>query len=207
MMQKVYINNIKIIIENIIDVKGNEEQIIPLIPSYYAEKYKRITERQKDKCHTAAYQELLAGYMLYRYLGIASDEQIVRNEHGKPDIAPEYKKNTSLHFNLAHSGSYVVLAISDGPVGVDIERTDRMNWKVARRILRTDQIHRLESYEDKQERLQYEFTKYWTQYEAIMKLNGTGLAGKLDDEVMKDYEKGVAFYELDGYIIAAAGYV
>ena len=39
-----------------------------------------------------------------------------------------------------------------------------------------------------------------------MKLNGTGLAVKLDDEIMKTYEKGVVFYDLDGYIIAAARY-
>ena len=39
-----------------------------------------------------------------------------------------------------------------------------------------------------------------------MKLNGTGLAVKLDDEIMKTYEKGVVCYELDGYIIAAARY-
>ena len=206
MMKKVYINNIKIIIEDIINVKENEDEITPLIPSYYAEKYRRIAGRQNGKCYTAAYQELLAGYMLYRYLGITSDEQIVRNEHGKPDIASGYKKNISLHFNLAHSGSYVVLAISDEPVGIDIERTDRMNWKVARRILRPDQLQRLESYKDKPDRLQYEFTRYWTQYEAIMKLNGTGLAVKLDDEIMKTYEKGVVFYDLDGYIIAAARY-
>ena len=36
MMKKVYINNIKIIIEDIINVKENEDEIIPLIPSYYA---------------------------------------------------------------------------------------------------------------------------------------------------------------------------
>ena len=81
-----------------------------------------------------------------------------------------------------------------------------MNWKVARRILRPDQLQRLESYKDKPDRLQYEFTRYWTQYEAIMKLNGTGLAVKLDDEIMKTYEKGVVFYDLDGYIIAAVRY-
>ena len=46
MMKKVYINNIKIIIEDIINVKENEDEIIPLIPSYYAEKYRRIAGRQ-----------------------------------------------------------------------------------------------------------------------------------------------------------------
>ena len=61
-------------------------------------KYRRIAGRQNGKCYTAAYQELLAGYTLYRYLGITSDEQIVRNEHGKPDIAPGYKKEHIITF-------------------------------------------------------------------------------------------------------------
>ena len=49
MMKKVYINNIKIIIEDIINVKENEDEIIPLIPSYYAEKYRRIAARQNRR--------------------------------------------------------------------------------------------------------------------------------------------------------------
>ena len=60
-------------------------------------------------CGTAN-QELLAGYMLYKYLGISSDEQLVRNEHGKPEIAAGYKNESAAFFNLAHSGPYVVLA-------------------------------------------------------------------------------------------------
>ncbi|WP_455720273.1 4'-phosphopantetheinyl transferase family protein [Agathobacter sp.] len=197
MMQEVSADNCKIIIENTDTVKGQEDKILPLIPAYYADKFKRISGENR-------YQELLAGYLLYRYLGITSDEQLVRNEHGKPDIAPKYKEDITAHFNLAHSGSYVVLAISDNPVGVDIERKDRMNWKVARRILRPDQLAKLESYKDDPERLQYEFTKYWTQYEAIMKLVGTGFAGELDEAAMREYEKHVAFKELDEYVIAIA---
>ncbi len=195
MMQDVSTNNCKIIIENTDTVKGQEAEILPLIPAYYADKFKRISGESK-------YQELLAGYLLYQHLGITSDEQLVRSEHGKPDIAPGYRRAVKSHFNLAHSGSYVVLAISDKPVGVDIERKDRLNWKVARRILRPDQLAELESYKDDPKRLQCEFTKYWTQYEAIMKLTGTGFAGELDEAAMREHEKHVTFKELDEYVIA-----
>lgn len=197
MEKDVSTNNCKIIIENTDTVKGQEDKILPLIPAYYADKFKRISGENR-------YQELLAGYMLYRYLGITSDEQLVRSEHGKPDIAPGYRCDIKAHFNLAHSGSYVVLAISDCPVGVDIERKDRLNWKVARRILRADQLAKLESYKDDAKMLQCEFTKYWTQYEAIMKLIGTGFAGELDEAAMREHEKHVVFKELDGYVIAIA---
>lgn len=59
--------------------------------AYYVDKYTTISEKgvktgSNRLCGTAN-QELLAGYMLYKYLGISSDEQLVRNEHGKPEIA------------------------------------------------------------------------------------------------------------------------
>ena len=39
------------------------------------------------------------------------------------------------------------------------------------------------------------------QYEAIMKLVGTGFSGELDDRTMEAYEKRVGFRELEDYVI------
>ena len=78
--------------------------------AYYVDKYTTISEKgvktgSNRLCGTAN-QELLAGYMLYKYLGISSDEQLVRNEHGKPEIAAGYKNESAAFFNLAHSTTY-----------------------------------------------------------------------------------------------------
>ena len=152
-------------------------------------------------CGTAN-QELLAGYMLYKYLGISSDEQLVRNEHGKPEIAAGYKNESAAFFNLAHSGPYVVLAISDRLVGVDIEHTKRMSYKVAKRIMRNEQLDRLEGFENESDAFQIELTKYWTQYEAIMKLVGTGFSGNWMIRRWRLMKKRVVFRELEDYVIA-----
>ena len=96
----------------------------------------------------------------------------------------------------------MVLAISDRPVGVDIEQTKRMSFKVAKRIMRKEQLDRLGGFENDSEAFQIELTKYWTQYEAIMKLVGTGFSGELDDETMEAYEKRVVFRKLEDYVIA-----
>ena len=114
----------------------------------------------------------------------------------------KYKNESAAFFNLAHSGPYVVLAISDRPVGVDIEHTKRMSYKVAKRIMRKEQLDRLEGFENESDAFQIEITKYWTQYEAIMKLVGTGFSGELDDKTMEAYEKRVVFRELEDYVIA-----
>ena len=71
----------------------------------------------------------------------------------------------------------MVLAISDRLVGVDIEHTKRMSYKVAKRIMRNEQLDRLEGFENESDAFQIELTKYWTQYEAIMKLVGNRLFG------------------------------
>jgi len=193
-------NNCQIFIEKTDSIAGRQKEIIPHVSAYYVDKYTTISEKgvktgSNRLCGTAN-QELLAGYMLYKYLGISSDEQLVRNEHGKPEIAAGYKNES------AHSGPYVVLAISDRPVGVDIEHTKRMSFKVAKRIMRKEQLDRLGGFENDSEAFQIELTKYWTQYEAIMKLVGTGFSGELDDETMEAYEKRVVFRKLEDYVIA-----
>lgn len=194
-------NNCQIFIEKTDSIAGRRKEIIPHVSAYYVDKYTTISEKgvktgSNRLCGTAN-QELLAGYMLYKYLGISSDEQLVRNEHGKPEIA-----DGETFFNLAHSGPYVVLAISDRPVGVDIEQTKRMSFKVAKRIMRKEQLDKLEGFENESEAFQIELAKYWTQYEAIMKLVGTGFSGELDDRTMEAYEKRVVFRELEDYVIA-----
>jgi len=194
-------NNCQIFIEKTDSIADRQKEIIPHVSAYYVDKYTTISEKgvktgSNRLCGTAN-QELLAGYMLYKYLGISSDDQLVRNEHGKPEIA-----DGAAFFNLAHSGPYVVLAISDRPVGVDIEQTKRMSYKVTKRIMRKEQLDRLDGFENESEAFQIELTKYWTQYEAIMKLVGTGFSGELDDETMEAYEKRVVFRKLEDYVIA-----
>ena len=50
------------------------------------------------------------------YLNIEHEEQLIINENGNP-----FLKAGEPFFNLSHSGNYVVLAIADCEIGVDIE--------------------------------------------------------------------------------------
>ena len=77
-------NNCQIFIEKTDSIAGRQKEIIPHVSAYYVDKYTTISEKgvktgSNRLCGTAN-QELLAGYMLYKYLGISSDEQLVRNE-------------------------------------------------------------------------------------------------------------------------------
>jgi 4'-phosphopantetheinyl transferase len=55
-----------------------------------------------------------------RYLCVPPEEIIViGGRHQKPVIGNKNKR--PLHFNLSHSGEWVLLAFSDSPLGIDIE--------------------------------------------------------------------------------------
>ena len=101
----------RIIIADIEKISCKEEWILSQIAQIYVEKY------QKHKRETDKKQELIAGYLLKEYLGVENDAQLVMNKNGKPMLVDARK-----HFNLSHSGKYVVLAIADQEVGIDIER-------------------------------------------------------------------------------------
>lgn len=60
----------------------------------------------------------------------AYDYDIKLTANNKPEYADK-----NIHFNLSHTGDYVVCAISENAVGVDIEHTRKNYLKVARRFL------------------------------------------------------------------------
>ncbi len=103
-------NNCQIFIEKTDSIAGRQKEIIPHVSAYYVDKYTTISEKgvktgSNRLCGTAN-QELLAGYMIFKYLGISSDEQLVRNEHGKPEIAAGYK-NESAAFLIWHTAVHM----------------------------------------------------------------------------------------------------
>ncbi|MCF0123640.1 MAG: 4'-phosphopantetheinyl transferase superfamily protein [Ruminiclostridium sp.] len=62
------------------------------------------------------WQSLLASILKTEY-GIAPLPELVRGEEGKP-FFPQFP---ALQFSISHAGDYVLCALSDRPVGVDIE--------------------------------------------------------------------------------------
>ena len=104
-----------------------------------------------------------AGYLLRHALleeGIAHPV-FAKNEWGKPYLA----NRDDLHFSLSHSGSWAVCAISDTPIGVDIERP-RTTGKIVRLFPNA--------------RTQDDILRLWTAKEAYLKLLGRGLTVPLD---------------------------
>lgn len=111
-------------------------------------------------------------------LGIPSRELTFGyNPFGKPYLTEDAP--TSLHFNLSHSGSFAMLAVSDRfPVGIDIEEIKPLKEEVAGYFFSVrEQISLRKLPTDGYLR---GFYRCWTRKEALVKGCGEGLSIPLD---------------------------
>jgi 4'-phosphopantetheinyl transferase len=110
--------------------------------------------------------------LLGRYLNRAPHSiQFLYGAHGKPSVVSE----TPIHFNLSHSGDLAAFAVSNCPVGIDLEliRPFPNIQHVARRILCPEELAELMLVaECDRERA---FFSCWTRKEAYSKALGNGL--------------------------------
>lgn len=104
-----------------------------------------------------------AGALLHGLLGIREDE-LRENAQLKP-FAP-----SGPHFNLSHSGQYILLAVDDGEIGADIEQLQSAHLDLAPRIFQPTELAWMR--EDPLPR----FYTLWTLKESVMKQRGRGLA-------------------------------
>ena len=108
-------------------------------------------------------------------LGLDDDQlRICRSAYGKPSL----EGHSSVHFNISHTAGAIVCAVSDRPVGIDMEKKRKINLRVMNWFF-TDQERTYVLYEkDKQDE---RFTQIWTMKEAYVKYTGKGLAESFEE--------------------------
>lgn len=94
---------------------------------------------------------------------LAQPFEILKTENGKP-----YINGYPLHFSISHSGDRGIIAISDKPIGVDIE--------IFKDKLRKSVIERFSAREQAEIADERDFLKHWTAREAYVKLYGLTIA-------------------------------
>lgn len=119
--------------------------------------------------------ELLARFSVGQYLGKADQEiKLVFGDKGKPYI--ENLKN--VHYNISHSGHYVVCAVAPYEIGIDVERVRKVNLRIAERFFSEPEINDLMSCNE-EDRMHY-FITLWTIKESYLKAIGRGLTQHLN---------------------------
>lgn len=85
--------------------------------------------RREDSCR-ALIAEALIRLVYLKETGSVVDEAVFTcNEFGKPAL-----KHSPIHFNVSHSGEWVVCGFDTNEIGVDIEKHHTVNWTIARRF-------------------------------------------------------------------------
>ena len=98
-------------------------------------------------------------------------------EHNKkPRLVNEY----GIKFNISHSGTKVICAVSDNDIGCDVEQITDINMEIAKRFFFAEEYEALMKCTDRAERNDL-FFRYWTLKESFMKAVGLGFMLALDD--------------------------
>lgn len=113
---------------------------------------------------TARLQLLAAGLLLRHFLGITEETPLLYTPQGKP-----YLKHGPC-FNLSHSGQFAALAVSDRPVGLDLQdMTHKTSPHLAARWFTAEEADWINGQPDR-------FFHVWTRKESVVKALGLGLA-------------------------------
>ncbi|MGG6314124.1 4'-phosphopantetheinyl transferase family protein [Paenibacillus macerans] len=153
-------------------------------------KYRNPEDAHRGLIGEALVREIICGRFRVRNEEIA----FTAGPYGKPQAA----NFPGFHFNLSHSGRWVVCAVDDQEVGVDIEEMKPLDLEMARYVFSEEQYRALLNKEE-QARQAY-FYDFWTLKESWVKLLGVGLSMALPEDPLPCYFK---HYEVDsGYKLA-----
>lgn len=95
------------------------------------------------------------------------------DNYGKPFLV----NHPQVHFNLSHSEEYVACAVSDSPVGVDIEQVHDIDLNIAQHYFFGSEYQHIQNSALKQRT----FFELWVLKESYMKMTGLGFRLPLDE--------------------------
>ncbi|RYE26025.1 MAG: 4'-phosphopantetheinyl transferase superfamily protein [Sphingobacteriales bacterium] len=137
-------------------------------------KQKMQKYRHKIDAYRSLFAESLAKYCIGQYTCIPCQGVVFQYlANGKPYVELDH-----VHFNISHSGNWVVCAVSHKPVGVDIEQ------QLPNDLNDVAGFFSLQEQQDlfnrpKQEQLEY-FYSLWTLKESFIKQTGEGFSRDLN---------------------------
>ncbi len=169
----------------------------------------KLPENRKQKImscrHPGARRQSLGAGLLLQYVlqdYKLTEQDITVGQYGKPEIE-------GICFNISHSKDMVVCAVSEYPVGCDIEKITTVPEGVAERFFSKGEVNYLNQVPKEEER--EAFFRLWTMKESYIKMTGEGLHLPLnqfelrfgeDVRVCRDGEIRNCFfkeYEIPGY--------
>ncbi|MBQ2806559.1 MAG: 4'-phosphopantetheinyl transferase superfamily protein [Clostridia bacterium] len=159
----------------------DEQQYAQMYRAADAERRARADRfRYEDDRRRCLCADMLARRMLAKASGKAPDQiAFTIGYKGKPSA------NVPFYFNVSHSGNYVLCAVSDKPIGVDIEQIKPFRTGMVARYFTKDEAAYIwsgatpatETVTDPE--ICTRFYRTWTAKESYVKMTGTGISTDL----------------------------
>ncbi len=173
-------NFMEIYVVKILDISEEElDKLCLLIDSEKSYRVKKFINK-KDKIRTLI-GEILIRTIIIENLKIDNKHiRLSKNPYGKPYL----KEYPNFNFNISHSGDYVLCAIDDKPIGVDVEEIKHLEFEeIAKNFFTTREFEYIVN-EDSKFQLD-RFYELWTLKESYIKCCGQGLSIPLESFSIK----------------------
>lgn len=136
------------------------------------------------------YAEILVRIAIHQDLAMKNSSiSLATNKYGKLYLA----NNDSYHFSISHTRNMIAVAVSNEPVGVDVEMIRSDNLKIAKRFFTENEIAYIE---ENPSGIFERFFEIWTKKEAYLKFLGTGLNTSLKSFSVFDNEHKDHYYTI-----------
>ena len=147
------------------------ETLLPLVSKARRSELGRMRVESDRKARLLA--DILLRCKACEYLKASNDLLIFgKNACGKPYL----RDFSGFHFNISHTKSAAAAAISDFPIGVDVERMRAADPRVIRHAFTEGETAYVNSETPGTDR---RFIEVWTRKESLVKWTGDGLAADL----------------------------
>ena len=143
-------------------------RLLPLVSAQRREQALRYKHTFGQYCCLQSYKmlcELLAEWSRVHQLPINQQPIFLYNDYGAPYI------EGGPHFSISHCKRGIAVAVSENPIGIDIEIIRTFSPELMRKTMNEDEQLRITSSATPD----VEFIRFWTQKEALLKLQGTGI--------------------------------
>ena len=148
----------------------SEQEVARLLPIASSQR----REQALRYAHTFGQFCCLKSYEMLTAL-LASTPSFLYNEYGAP-----YLENGP-YFSISHCKQGIAVAVSETPIGIDIEAIRPFNEGLMRKTMNSEeQTHILSSLNP-----EIEFIRLWTRKEAYVKMQGTGIIADMHD-ILRD---------------------
>lgn len=164
-----------------------------------------VTQQRREQAERCRFEsdrvQSIFSFLLLQY-GIKEVYGIEEELHldycgGKPALMGKHMP----HFNLSHCKLSAACALSDRPVGVDVQDWNQRHLAVARRACTPEELALVEGASDPV----VEFAKLWTRKESYGKFTGQGICYPLKEENLANRSPAGTVMEtflFDGYALS-----